>query len=153
MDSKLDKQKMVPNKPQSGPVSLAFIDVDHFKQVNDTYGHAFGDTVLIGVAKVLKETVRENDIVVRFGGEEFVVVMPDTDHENSLITAERLRRALSLQGFITTQDEEVRVTCSFGVVTTKNSQMNFKLLCDQADKLLYQAKADGRNCVKGRQLT
>ncbi|MDF5637872.1 GGDEF domain-containing protein, partial [Vibrio parahaemolyticus] len=89
VDSKLDKQKMVPNKPQSGPVTLALIDVDYFKQVNDTYGHVFGDTVLTGVAKVLEETVRENDIVARFGGEEFVVVvMPNTDHENALITAE-----------------------------------------------------------------
>ncbi|MGU3847655.1 GGDEF domain-containing protein, partial [Vibrio diabolicus] len=74
VDSKLDKQKMVPKKPQSGPVSVALIDVDYFKQVNDTYGHVFGDAVLTGVAKVLEETVRENDIVARFGGEEFVVV-------------------------------------------------------------------------------
>ncbi|MFG0374998.1 diguanylate cyclase [Vibrio sp. zbq_19] len=152
VDSKLDKQKMVPNKPQSGPVTLALIDVDYFKQVNDTYGHVFGDTVLTGVAKVLEETVRENDIVARFGGEEFVVVMPNTDHENALITAERLRSALSLHGFVTEQKEEVRVTCSFGVVTTEDNEMSFKSLCDQADKLLYQAKANGRNCVKGRSL-
>ncbi|WP_411913757.1 diguanylate cyclase [Vibrio sp. YT-19(2023)] len=151
VDSKLDKQKMVPNKPQSGPVTLALIDVDYFKQVNDTYGHVFGDTVLTGVAKVLEETVRENDIVARFGGEEFVV-MPNTDHENALITAERLRSALSLHGFVTEQKEEVRVTCSFGVVTTEDNEMSFKSLCDQADKLLYQAKANGRNCVKGRSL-
>ncbi|MDW1975010.1 diguanylate cyclase [Vibrio sp. Vb1980] len=152
VDSKLDKQKMVPNKPQSGPVTLALIDVDYFKQVNDTYGHVFGYTVLTGVAKVLEETVRENDIVARFGGEEFVVVMPNTDHENALITAERLRSALSLHGFVTEQKEEVRVTCSFGVVTTEDNEMSFKSLCDQADKLLYQAKANGRNCVKGRSL-
>ncbi|MGI2974196.1 MULTISPECIES: diguanylate cyclase [Vibrio] len=152
VDSKLDKQKMVPNKPQSGPVTLALIDVDYFKQVNDTYGHVFGDTVLTGVAKVLEETVRENDIVARFGGEEFVVVMPNTGHENALITAERLRSALSLHGFVTEQKEEVRVTCSFGVVTTEDNEMSFKSLCDQADKLLYQAKANGRNCVKGRSL-
>ncbi|MCA6718515.1 diguanylate cyclase [Vibrio sp. Vb2131] len=151
VDSKLDKQKMVPNKPQSGPVTLALIDVDYFKQVNDTYGHVFGDTVLTGVAKVLEETVRENDIVARFGG-EFVVVMPNTDHKNALITAERLRSALSLHGFVTEQKEEVRVTCSFGVVTTEDNEMSFKSLCDQADKLLYQAKANGRNCVKGRSL-
>lgn len=151
VDSKLDKQKMVPNKPQSGPVTLALIDVDYFKQVNDTYGHVFGDTVLTGVAKVLEETVRENDIVARFGGEEFVV-MPNTDHKNALITAERLRSALSLHGFVTEQKEEVRVTCSFGVVTTEDNEMSFKSLCDQADKLLYQAKANGRNCVKGRSL-
>ncbi|MDW1626877.1 diguanylate cyclase [Vibrio sp. Y176] len=152
VDSKLDKQKMVPNKPQSGPVTLALIDVDYFKQVNDTYGHVFGDTVLTGVAKVLEETVRENDIVARFGGEEFVVVMPNTDHKNALITAERLRSALSLHGFVTEQKEEVRVTCSFGVVTTEDNEMSFKSLCDQADKLLYQAKANGRNCVEGRSL-
>ncbi|WP_420895652.1 diguanylate cyclase [Vibrio alginolyticus] len=152
VDSKLDKQKMVPNKPQSGPVTLALIDVDYFKQVNYTYGHVFGDTVLTGVAKVLEETVRENDIVARFGGEEFVVVMPNTDHENALITAERLRSALSLHCFVTEQKEEVRVTCSFGVVTTEDNEMSFKSLCDQADKLLYQAKANGRNCVKGRSL-
>ncbi|WP_416153099.1 diguanylate cyclase [Vibrio sp. PBL-C16] len=152
VDSKLDKQKMVPNKPQSGPVTLALIDVDYFKQVNDTYGHVFGDTVLTGVAKVLEETVRENDIVARFGGEEFVVIMPNTDHENALITAERLRSALSLHGFVTEQKGEVRVTCSFGVVTTEDNEMSFKSLCDQADKLLYQAKANGRNCVKGRSL-
>ncbi|EPH5595178.1 diguanylate cyclase [Vibrio alginolyticus] len=152
VDSKLDKQKMVPNKPQSGLVTLALIDVDYFKQVNDTYGHVFGDTVLTGVAKVLEETVRENDIVARFGGEEFVVVMPNTDHKSALITAERLRSALSLHGFVTEQKEEVRVTCSFGVVTTEDNEMSFKSLCDQADKLLYQAKANGRNCVKGRSL-
>ncbi len=91
-------------------------------------------------------------LLLAFGGEEFVVVMPNTDHENALITAERLRSALSLHGFVTEQKEEVRVTCSFGVVTTEDNEMSFKSLCDQADKLLYQAKANGRNCVKGRSL-
>lgn len=150
IERKLDKQKLVAKKPDSGPITLVMMDVDHFKQVNDTYGHAFGDTVLTGVAGVLESTVRKNDIVARFGGEEFVIVLPKTDLQEATKLAERMRLALSQHTFTTDDDQPVSVTCSFGVITTKDVDIAFDALCNLADKLLYDAKSSGRNAVKGQ---
>ncbi|MDW1951485.1 GGDEF domain-containing protein, partial [Vibrio sp. 812(2023)] len=107
VERKLDKQKMVAKKPETGPITLVMMDVDHFKQVNDTYGHVFGDVVLTGVAKVLDSSVRESDIVARLGGEEFVIVLPNTDLEEATALAERLRIALSQRGFVTENNQAV----------------------------------------------
>ncbi|HCG7185642.1 TPA: diguanylate cyclase [Vibrio parahaemolyticus] len=148
VERKLDKQKMVAKKPETGPITLVMMDVDHFKQVNDTYGHVFGDVVLTGVAKVLDSSVRESDIVARLGGEEFVIVLPNTDLEEATALAERLRIALSQRGFVTENNQAVNVTCSFGVITSDDVDVAFEALCSQADKLLYEAKSSGRNCVK-----
>ncbi|MCS0058826.1 GGDEF domain-containing protein [Vibrio parahaemolyticus] len=148
VERKLDKQKMVAKKPETGPITLVMMDVDHFKQVNDTYGHVFGDVVLTGVAKVLDSSVRESDIVARLGGEEFVIVLPNTDLEEATALAERLRIALSQRGFVTENNQAVNVTCSFGVITSDDVDVSFEALCSQADKLLYEAKSSGRNCVK-----
>lgn len=148
VERKLDKQKMVAKKPETGPITLVMMDVDHFKQVNDTYGHVFGDVVLTGVAKVLDSSVRESDIVARLGGEEFVIVLPNTDLEEATALAERLRIALSQRGFVTENNQAVNVTCSFGVITSDDVDVAFEVLCSQADKLLYEAKSSGRNCVK-----
>jgi len=152
LERKLDK-KVVVRKPETGPITMVMIDVDHFKQVNDTYGHVFGDVVLTGVAKVLESSVRDSDIVARLGGEEFVVVLPKTDLEESVALAERLREAVAQQGFVTESEQAVNVTSSFGVLTTHQVDMEFEVLCNQADKLLYEAKASGRNCVKALQLS
>lgn len=152
LERKLDK-KVVVRKPETGPITMVMIDVDHFKQVNDTYGHVFGDVVLTGVAKVLESSVRDSDIVARLGGEEFVVVLPKTDLEESVALAERLREAVAQQGFVTESEQAVNVTSSFGVLTTHQVDMEFEALCNQADKLLYEAKASGRNCVKALQLS
>ncbi|NVJ56929.1 MAG: diguanylate cyclase [Vibrionaceae bacterium] len=150
IERKLDKQKLVAKKPDSGPITLVMMDVDHFKKVNDTYGHAFGDTVLTGVAEVLESTVRKNDIVARIGGEEFVIVLPKTDLEEATNLAERMRLALSQHAFMTDDNQPVSVTCSFGLITTKDVDIAFDSLCNLADKLLYDAKSSGRNSVKGQ---
>ncbi len=102
---------------------------------------------LLSVLTIAK-SVRESDIVARLGGEEFVIVLPNTDLEEATALAERLRIALSQRGFVTENNQAVNVTCSFGVITSDDVDVAFEALCSQADKLLYEAKSSGRNCVK-----
>lgn len=130
------------------PAALIMLDLDHFKQVNDRYGHLEGDHVLKMVADALKATARENDIVARHGGEEFVMAMTGVDEAESLMAAERVRTAIAA---IT--DTKCRITASLGVAAFKPelqkrdvSQILEEMLC-QADKALYAAKNNGRNQV------
>lgn len=128
--------------PQAFGVSL-MVDIDHFKQVNDTYGHFAGDEVIRHVAELLQSTVRADDIVCRFGGEEFVVFLSDHDAESGYLVAERMRTAIAGRAVLF-ETLEVRVTVSIGG--------SLKLACDQieaaiqdADAALYRAKKAGRN--------
>jgi diguanylate cyclase (GGDEF)-like protein len=124
---------------------LAMLDIDYFKTVNDSYGHAVGDEILVAVSQVLKETVREIDIVSRIGGEEFAVVMEDNDLEGSLTLCERLRQEVkNLQ--ICHNNETISVTLSIGL-TGWHDENNLDELLLGADKALYQAKDSGRNQV------
>jgi len=125
------------------PLALILMDVDHFKQYNDTYGHQAGDEVLRQVAQILSAHVREGDFVARYGGEEFVVVLPRTDLESAVAVAERLRRAVESAKW------QLRpVTGSFGVAAIRPDMETRQELIEAADQALYQAKTNGRNRVE-----
>ena len=129
-------------KRQKYPISLFVIDVDKFKSINDTHGHAVGDQVLISVAGELSESMRMEDVVARFGGEEFVVLMDNCDHQCALAKAENLRQQIEAL-----KPEGIALTASFGVSTTRNSSDDFHSLFTRADEAVYFSKANGRNQV------
>lgn len=127
------------------PLSLIMIDIDHFKGINDTHGHAMGDQVLKQFYKLCDQNVRDTDIVARIGGEEFAILMPETDIEHAYELAERVREAIARCTFNSLEDE-IRVTCSIGVVRwdeTRHKELSDALR--DADHALYKAKDIGRN--------
>ncbi len=128
------------------PFAVLFVDLDHFKRINDTLGHAAGDAVLKAVAECLTRQVRGGDVVGRIGGEEFSLFLPDTEMQEALVLAERLRQAIEqlrpLAG-----DQRVAVTASIGVATRGSAHGTMKQIQQQADQAMYQAKASGRNRV------
>jgi diguanylate cyclase (GGDEF)-like protein len=135
---------------QSGcPLSLLFLDVDFFKKVNDTYGHKTGDSVLVQLAEVLKNTLRVSDFIGRYGGEEFVCLLPDTDAEQAGVVAERLRDRIASQSGVFKENEAVRITVSIGCATHAKPRLfeNARKLLEEADRCLYMAKSKGRNGV------
>jgi diguanylate cyclase (GGDEF)-like protein len=127
-------------------LSFLMIDADHFKSINDQYGHLTGDQVLKEIGQIIKESVREIDIVGRFGGEEFSVVLPDTDCNGAKVVVERIRKATEKRA-IKAYDNTVRVTLSVGVAEYPNDGKLLEELMDKADWALYRAKSQGRNCV------
>lgn len=141
MEAEMSKHLELARR-QGSKLSVVLLDVDHFKQFNDKFGHLAGDEVLKTVGAILKEEARLYDIIARYGGEEFCVILPDTDVSGSLNVAERLRRAIEGREW-----KEREVTASFGVAT-----WDFKIagdaLVSQADMALYRAKEAGRNCVR-----
>ncbi len=122
--------------------SIIMADVDNFKEVNDTYGHGVGDSVLCGIANVLQNCIRQSDIVARYGGEEFCVVLPGATLEQALNIAKAMRMKVEKASF-----SEVSVTCSLGVSSIKFEATNPSELITQADMALYQSKQNGRNQV------
>lgn len=129
------------------PLSLAMIDLDFFKQVNDTYGHPVGDAVLQGVAKVLRRETRESDLVCRFGGEEFAVVMPETAPQDALRLCDRIRLAIGETRW--PRVPQLHVTVSMGLIgaTTPGALPNPEDWVELCDKHLYNAKRTGRNRI------
>jgi two-component system cell cycle response regulator len=125
-------------------LSLILCDIDHFKSVNDTYGHPVGDQVLRGVSRILAKEARTTDLVARYGGEEFAVVMPETDTAGGLVIAERIRARIA-QLVTETAQGPLRVTMSLGLATSpEDGQMKSELI-ERADACLYHAKRHGRN--------
>jgi diguanylate cyclase (GGDEF)-like protein len=134
---------------EHSPLSVMMVDIDHFKSVNDRFGHLSGDEVLCEVARRLRRSARTYDLVGRFGGEEFLVVAPSCRTTDVLIQAERLREVVCSQP-ITLKDLSVKVTISVGVATTLDpNRQDMEALLATADKALYRAKANGRNRVEG----
>jgi two-component system cell cycle response regulator len=130
------------------PLSLAIIDIDFFKKVNDTYGHAAGDDVLKTVARLFMDSVRSTDLVARYGGEEFTVMMPETDMGDAIAFAEKIRTLVE-RTTIETQAGPVRVTVSLGVSSVPSTPIQTpKEMIVAADKALYRAKRGGRNQVQ-----
>ncbi|TAU09620.1 PleD family two-component system response regulator [Rhizobium ruizarguesonis] len=130
------------------PLSVLITDIDRFKQVNDTYGHDGGDEVLREFANRVRSTIRGADLACRYGGEEFVVVMPDTSPEIAATVAERLRAAIESAPFMLKHSgEALNVTASFGIASRIASVLTPDQLMKQADLALYEAKNTGRNCV------
>jgi len=130
------------------PLSLAVIDIDFFKKINDGYGHQTGDKVLKVVAHFVSKKLREIDFIARFGGEEFVLILPETTTEQSLILLNRIREKLANTPF-KTGDEKITVTVSIGVAQFKEDDTGETVFA-RADEALYQAKESGRNqCCAG----
>ena len=129
------------------PVSVIMMDIDHFKAINDNYGHSVGDKVLRAVAVQLQRLVRETDIVARIGGEEFALVLPETSLEHAANLAERLRSEIANLS-VTSEGHQVKFTASFGVVNCRDGAKNLDALLTDADDALYVAKKKGRNLVK-----
>ena len=127
-------------------ISVMMIDLDHFKQVNDTYGHAAGDTVLIEVAATLLKHCRTYDILIRFGGEEFTLVLVNCDHAQSLQAAERIREDIASLKISHEQHASIPITSSIGVCSAKGMEMEKMIMI--ADEYVYLAKESGRNCVR-----
>ena len=129
------------------PLSCLLIDLDHFKRINDNYGHPFGDSVLIAVSKILKKTVRRIDAVGRLGGEEFIILLPGISKNQAEVIGDRVRAAVEEEHMLF-GDKRVRITVSLGVATYQGGNFSGKrALLKAADDALYQAKRLGRNRV------
>src|SRR5262249_21611536 len=126
--------------------SLILADIDHFKAVNDAYGHPIGDVVLKGVARILREKGRDTDWVGRYGGEEFAIVMPQTDGRGAEVIAERIREAVAKEIF-QTELGPLRVTISLGIASYPEHGEDRQAVIDMADQCLYHCKKHGRNQV------
>jgi diguanylate cyclase (GGDEF)-like protein len=132
------------------PLSVAFVDLDYFKQVNDSYGHMVGDQVLVSVARLLADSVRKTDLVARYGGEEFIVLLPGTGYKGANILATRLVEKLRDQRHTTDNTQPFRVTASIGLATHMEGDQHFATVGDllnAADQALYAAKHGGRDQV------
>ena len=132
-------------------LAVLVIDIDHFKPINDTFGHQNGDRVLVEVTRILKDNLRASDLVSRFGGEEFLVTMPDTSIEEAEAIAQRLRRSVACASIALDRGRSTSVTLSIGAtIWTPDASVNRTtkdMLIAQADAALYAAKSNGRNKV------
>ncbi len=128
-------------------MSLVMIDIDHFKPVNDTYGHLAGDAVLTNLAKLFGRYYRSVDFIARYGGEEFVVILPETPIAGAVLTCERIRMAVS-NNEVHVNQHTIRVTISIGIAEYNSDMSSAEALLDAADKKLYEAKNNGRNRVE-----
>ncbi len=128
-------------------LSLLFVDLDFFKNVNDTYGHLAGSKLLIETAKVLKSCVRDIDIVVRYGGDEFIVILIETDKQGASKVAERIRQSVEEHTFRIREDLQLRVTCCVGIATSPDDTESKSELIHLADKAMYRGKETTRNVV------
>ena len=127
------------------PLSVAFVDIDHFKAVNDTYGHATGDVVLRGVAQVIQTNLRATDMVGRYGGEEFMLILTETDVEEGAVLTEKLRAIVARERFAVEGNPELSVTISIGIAGGAGSRLTSDTLVRDADAAMYSAKSLGRN--------
>ncbi|HEY8847583.1 MAG TPA: diguanylate cyclase [Candidatus Limnocylindrales bacterium] len=127
------------------PLSVAFVDIDHFKTVNDNYGHATGDVVLRGVAQAIKDNLRASDQVGRYGGEEFMLLLTETDVEEGAILTEKLRNIVARQRFPIGGGVDISVTISIGIAGGSGGQLRTENLVRDADAAMYSAKSLGRN--------
>lgn len=140
------KREYVRHRRYGSSASLVIFDIDHFKKVNDTYGHQAGDTVIQSLAKIVSEQIRDTDIAGRYGGEEFVVLLPDVDAAGGRVFAERLRGVVErLQ--ISHEGQVIPFTVSLGVADLSEPCHDHQQLIERADQALYGSKRNGRNQV------
>jgi len=130
----------------NSPTSILMVDIDHFKEVNDTYGHAIGDRVLQQMVEHMIQETRSYDMLVRYGGEEFLVVMPNTENQNAVVIAERIRKSMEACHCVTAGDKTILYTVSIGVYTTLQEEIDQMLI--KVDDAMYRAKEGGRNRVQ-----
>jgi diguanylate cyclase (GGDEF)-like protein len=129
------------------PFCIILLDIDYFKSVNDQHGHKAGDVVLKQVAKILSEEIRDYDRVGRWGGEEFILILPETHIQEALIVAERMRSRIADTQISLENEASISVHISLGVACTNKQKISLSTLIDRADQALYQAKQNGRNQV------
>jgi diguanylate cyclase (GGDEF)-like protein len=130
-------------KKHHKPLTIILFDFDNFKIINDTFGHLDGDRLIVEVTDIVRDSIREEDIFARWGGDEFVILLPNKRKENGIALAERLRNRIASNKF----KVEVDINSSFGVAELTSGD-DGKGFINRADKLLYQAKNEGGNCVK-----
>ena len=136
------------DKRNSAPTAVIILDIDKFKNVNDTYGHKVGDEVIILLSKTLQEHSRESDIISRWGGEEFVILLPQTTLEGAKIVAEKLRSRVEALELAISQEVFMKFTISLGVSKVRHAEHDdAESAINCADKALYRAKESGRNRV------
>jgi diguanylate cyclase (GGDEF)-like protein len=126
------------------PLSLLMLDIDYFKKVNDTYGHAMGDSVLVRLAQVFRQHVRTMDLPARLGGEEFCLLLPETEMDDARLIAERLRLAIAAETF-QANNQLFAVTVSIGIAGCSGEGDSLEGLLSRSDQALYRAKQTGRN--------
>lgn len=136
-------QELARSERHQHPLSLAIFDIDDFKKYNDSFGHDAGNIVLAEVASLLKEQLRQGDLLARFGGEEFVLLMPETNKKGAFVAVERIRQSIAGHNFPHRQ-----ITVSVGIATFPEETQNSQELFQRADQYLYQAKACGKNCCQ-----
>ena len=146
------KQETATARRNKSSMCMMMLDVDFFKSVNDNYGHAVGDSVLKGVSSIIIEQIRENDTACRYGGEEFVVILPFTDIEEAKIVANRLRstvegHSFDISDFNIKNTQSLDITISIGIGEYRPHE-NIQEFIERVDSALYQAKKDGRNCIR-----
>jgi diguanylate cyclase (GGDEF)-like protein len=129
------------------PLSLLFIDLDGFKAVNDTHGHLFGSRALVEAAAVIRSSARETDVVARFGGDEFALVLPDTGGEGAYAVGERIRERIAAHKFLAEDGLDMHLTASVGVATLPDVAASAEELVQAADKAMYQVKETGKNGI------
>jgi len=129
------------------PVSMIMFDLDHFKEINDRYGHLCGDAILATVGAKMRDVLRGSDLKCRYGGEEFLVLLPETPLEGAKRVADTMRRELADMQ-VAWKDETLTITASFGVTVAMPSEIDSQALISRADAALYRAKDQGRNCVR-----
>jgi diguanylate cyclase (GGDEF)-like protein len=143
----LARAEFAKSRRHHRPLSVIMLDVDHFKLINDNFGHGAGDQALVKLTQYCRDNGRESDILARFGGEEFAICCADTDSKGALALAERIRQAIEEASF-DYEGNTITFSVSMGVTSLQPGDQEFEALINRADKLLYQAKDEGRNrCI------
>lgn len=135
------------------PLSLLFLDLDGFKSINDTHGHLCGSRALVEAAAVIRISARETDLVARFGGDEFALVLPDTGGEGAFAVGERIRERIAAHLFLAESGLQIRLTVSVGVATLPDSAVSADELMQAADTAMYHVKDRGKNGIQAAALT
>lgn len=148
MEEKINDEKHRSDRSQK-PFCLILSDIDLFKNINDTFGHNVGDEVLLTIANLMTAGVRKQDTICRWGGEEFLIILPDSDLQGGLLLAEKIRSKIATES-IKYKQTSIPVTMSFGISMYQGGNMPIESYIKEADDYLYQAKDAGRNCVKAK---
>lgn len=145
------KEEVCRAQRYGSPLSVALIDIDHFKRVNDTFGHPCGDRVLAGLGRLISKNIRPSDIAARYGGEEFLIILTATSAVDAATLAGRLRQRVAAQKLVlighANEPSELRLTVSIGLASLDQEVNSTELLIQRADEALYRAKGEGRNRV------